>query len=98
MKLMNSFEVLSGKHFSKGPGRKIKKYVKGDIVKSPRNLEKIFPNKFRLVVGEVKETTEPTGLKLFSLGKGQYDVIGLEGDKINKEPLTKSEAEALVSE
>ncbi len=54
---MQSFKVLAGKHFVKGPrdktGRgKITAYEKGDIVKSPRDLRKSFPNKFELVASE----------------------------------------------
>ncbi len=36
----------------KWTNRKVKTYVKGEIVKSPRNLIKSFPNKFELVAGE----------------------------------------------
>ncbi len=49
---MQSFKVLGGKHHVKGPDGKVKTYVKGEIVKSPRNLIKTFPNKFELVAGE----------------------------------------------
>jgi hypothetical protein len=55
--MMQSFKVLAGKHFVKGPrdknGRgKVISYKKGDIVKSARNLIKSFPNKFELVASE----------------------------------------------
>ena len=49
---MQSFKVLAGKHYTKGPGRKVTCYTKGEIVKSPRDLRKSFPNKFELVAGE----------------------------------------------
>ncbi len=48
---MQSFKVLAGKHYTKGPGRKVTCYEKGEIVKSPRDLRKTFPNKFELVAG-----------------------------------------------
>ncbi len=49
---MQSFKVLAGKHFVKGPDKKVTRYDKGEIVKSNRNLVKSFPNKFQLVPGE----------------------------------------------
>lgn len=48
---MQSFKVLAGKHFVK-VGRKVTPYEKGDIVKSPRDLRKSFPNKFELVASD----------------------------------------------
>ena len=49
---MQSFKVLGGKHHVKGPDGKVKTYIKGEIVKSSRNLIKSFPNKFELVAGD----------------------------------------------
>ncbi len=93
---MQSFEVLSGKHFEKGMSRKVTRYNKGDIVKSLKDLRKLFPNKFVLVESAVREETKPPFM-VVSLGKGQYAVINtLSNETINEEPLTKSEADKLV--
>ncbi len=50
--MMQSFKVLAGKHFVKVGKRNVTCYNKGDIVKSPRDLRKSFPNKFELVASE----------------------------------------------
>ena len=93
---MQSFQVLSGKHYEKTAGRKIIPYKKGDIVKSLRDLRKLFPNKFDLVESAVREEAKPP-FTVMSLGKGRYNVTNtLSNDTINEEPLTKSEAEQLV--
>ncbi len=95
---MQSYQVLGGKHFEKGMTGKITRYEKGDVVKSLRDLKKLFPNKFELVESEAKEPPEVT-LKIESLGKGQYNVFNtLTRKNLNEDPLTKSEAEKLVNE
>jgi dTDP-4-dehydrorhamnose 3,5-epimerase-like enzyme len=95
---MQSFQVLGGKHFEKGMSGKIARYVKGDVVKSLKDLRKLFPNKFELVESVVQEDSK-VPFKIVSLGRGQYNVVDtLTNENINEEPLTKSEAEKLVKD
>ncbi len=95
---MQSFQVLGGKHFEKGMKGQVTRYEKGDVVKSLRDLRKLFPNKFELVESEVREDSKAT-LKIVTLGRGQYNVVNtLSKETINEEPLTKSEAEGLVKD
>lgn len=95
---MQSFQVLGGKHFEKGMKGQghVTRYEKGDVVKSLKDLRKLFPNKFELVVNTPPVEPE-TGFKVVSLGRGQYNVVNtVSKDVLNEEPLTKSEAEELV--
>ena len=96
---MQSYQVLGGKHFEKGMrGQKVTRYEKGDIVKSLKDLMKLFPNKFRLVESVVQDDSKATH-KIVTLGRGQYNVVDtLTNENINEEPLTKSEAEKLVKD
>lgn len=97
---MQSYQVLSGKHFEKGmKGRgEVTRYDKGDIVTSLRDLRKLFPNKFELVENKVRENSEAK-FKIVTLGRGQYNVVDTSSDEtLNEEPLTKTEAEKLVKE
>lgn len=97
---MHSFQVLGGKHFEKSIKGKggVTRYVKGDVVKSLKDLRKLFPNKFELVESVVREDSKVTH-KIVTLGRGQYNVVDtLTNENINEEPLTKSEAEKLVKD
>ena len=97
---MQSYQVLGGKHFEKsirGTGH-VTRYDKGDVVKSLKDLMKLFPNKFRLVESVVQDDSKVTH-KIVTLGRGQYNVVDtLTNENINEEPLTKTEAEKLVKD
>ncbi len=97
---MQSFQILSGKHFEKsikGTGN-VTRYSKGDVVKSLKDLRKLFPNKVELVESVVREDSKATH-KIVTLGRGQYNVVEtLTNENVNEEPLTKAEAEQLVKD
>lgn len=95
---MQSFQVLGGKHFEKGMKGQVTRYEKGDVVKSLKDLRKLFPNKFELVESVVRVNSEATH-KIVTLGRGQYNVVDTSSDEtLNEEPLTKTEAEKLVKD
>jgi len=49
-----NFEVLHGSHYQDG-----KRYQKGAVIGSAKRLDKIFVNKFKILVGEDAERSTP---------------------------------------
>jgi len=101
---MMKFRVIAGSHTQLTgvkEGRSIgkRKYKKGDVLESPRDLCAIFPNKFERLPEPGASVTEPEPLVLRAryAGDGMWDVVNRRtNEKLNNEPLPREAAFAMA--
>lgn len=75
-----------------------KRYGKGDIISLPPGTGERYVNKLELIEPDPPDDII-CDLIAVSRGMGDFDVLNMRtGEKINKEPLTKQEAEDLVNQ
>lgn len=105
MSQLKSYRLTFGKHYRMERGV-MKCYKKGDVIKmTPESAENIkekldmAPSPEPLIdVQEAKEPTKVVKLQIKELGGGNFNVFNPEtGKNVNSKPLTKEEAEELIS-
>lgn len=75
-----------------------KRYGKGDTIVLPPGTGERYLNKLELIEPDPVEAPQ-TELIAVSRGMGDFDVLNMRtGEKINKDPLTRQEADDLVNQ
>jgi len=103
---MAKFLLKNGPHYV--PGRE-EPFLPGDVITSDIPLDEKFKNKFEKISGpipskpskaeEPEEEVSANPFKIVTVARGKYDVVKIATDeKINDEPLTKTQAVKLAGE